>query len=227
MEYTFYDNNNDILCMYKSDGGLGIRVSDYSDFVLLSFDKERIPDIVAALNNMYGNTVTVTGEDNVDSYEGGGVRQKEDGKARIDLVHMSFVHDVMDYWSEGRTIELINAMKGTELSNYDPVQTAATLLKYEFGEYVSNNSKNYYRVLGNVLKGLGDTMTYGAITQGYGERNWEKMLGDDARQRYGRSLLRHMSQHLAGDTDEPHFYRALFNCMGIWYWNKQNGVELW
>lgn len=215
--YTIYDLHDGYIELKKYGNNqleMFLKGDSYDDYVTY-FSLDRVPDIINALQDIAGNDkqYTVYGE---------GLRDSEEGKPRVDLVDMSFVHDVMDYWSEGRTVDLINGLKGTELHNYDPLRMAAGILKHKYGEYKPNDKEFYYYVLGNFVLGLAERLTE-ALAK-YPENNWKLLLDDASRLHYSRALLRHVTMWLRGDDNENHLYASMFNLMGIWYWNKENEV---
>jgi len=63
-----------------------------------------------------------------------------------------------------------------------------------------------------ILTRFADLMSRGAVK--YGERNWEKALGEVEMKRFKESALRHCEQWFSGETDEDHAVAVFFNIMG-------------
>lgn len=60
-----------------------------------------------------------------------------------------------------------------------------------------------------MLERLGEHLVKGAAK--YGEDNWRKATGSVAKERFARSLTRHVRQLITGDRDEDHAAAIVFN----------------
>jgi hypothetical protein len=60
-----------------------------------------------------------------------------------------------------------------------------------------------------MLERLGEHLVKGAVK--YGEDNWRKATGSVAKERFARSLARHVRQLITGDRDEDHAAAIVFN----------------
>jgi hypothetical protein len=60
-----------------------------------------------------------------------------------------------------------------------------------------------------MLERLGEHLVKGAVK--YGEDNWRKATGSVAKERFARSLTRHVRQLITGDRDEDHAAAIVFN----------------
>lgn len=60
-----------------------------------------------------------------------------------------------------------------------------------------------------MLERLGEHLVKGAVK--YGEDNWRKATGSIAKERFARSLARHVRQLITGDRDEDHAAAIVFN----------------
>ena len=58
-------------------------------------------------------------------------------------------------------------------------------------------------------------LTKGAVK--YAKRNWMKATGEEERERFRESALRHFLQWYAGETDEDHAAAVFFNINGAEY----------
>lgn len=77
---------------------------------------------------------------------------------------------------------------------------------------------------GPMFKRWAEHLTKGAIK--YDKRNWMKGEGDEVKQRFKESALRHFLQWYSGEVDEDHAAAVLFNINGYEYIKEKEGIEV-
>lgn len=126
------------------------------------------------------------------TFEGGMVRDTENGKTRWDLIP--------DY-------VFFNCYPSKAADAY-LAQDYKALIKVIIDDECSGDEIVYW-------KRVAELMTRGA--EKYGEENWKLGKGADTSARYKKSLNRHLKQWLMGDREEDHAAAVAFNINGIIY----------
>jgi dATP/dGTP diphosphohydrolase len=75
-----------------------------------------------------------------------------------------------------------------------------------------------------MLKRWAEHMTKGALK--YGDRNWEKAVGEAELKRFRESAFRHFMQWYQGEVDEDHASAVFFNIQGAEYVQEKMGPQV-
>lgn len=144
--------------------------------------------------------VTKDGGDRA-TFDGGMVRDTEQGKTRWDLIPDDVFFDFVANDDNEKAINAYVSWKNTR-ENHNHIIEEIIVLDCE------GDCMEYW-------KRVADLMARGAAK--YGELNW--MLGktNEVHERYKKSLDRHFKQWLLGDKEEDHAAAVAFNLSGYLY----------
>lgn len=138
---------------------------------------------------------------------GEAIRETKNGKGRFDLIPSEVINRVLTTIMKNNTgaitnkdssVFKTNAMKQAFDRDYVPAIISLIRAKYGISDDISAFAKT--------LKELAIHFQIGA--EKYGERNCEKGLPLSS---FRDSGLRHLTQYVNGETDEPHFISAIWN----------------
>lgn len=132
-------------------------------------------------------------------FDGGAVRDIQDGKGRCDLLPLSVISELMEDPLLEQCIREIHIFVETKLDSH---------LLSSIRAFISYRGWDIPTAILEVAKHYEDGCNK------YGERNWEKGIDLHC---YIDSGVRHLMKFVRGDTDEPHDRAFLWNMLGaIW-----------
>ena len=146
-------------------------------------------------------------EEELDVFEGGGVREKKDGVGRCDLLPLGVVASLYEQTPPSAVLYLIADF----MESGDKESLAKSLREFADMKEIS---------ISNML--LEVSMHYKQGAEKYGERNWEKGIPLHS---YIDSGVRHFLKHIDGQTDERHDLAFIWNMLGA-VWTMEHKPEM-
>ena len=145
-------------------------------------------------------------KEELDVFEGGGVREKKDGVGRCDLLPLGVVAKLLAH-DECRVLNQIDVFMqtGEEDFLYGAIASFCTIKDVSHPQIILDVSMHYKQ---------------GA--EKYGERNWEKGIPLHS---YIDSGVRHFLKHIDGQTDERHDRAFVWNMLGA-IWTMEHKPEM-
>lgn len=169
-------------------------------------------------NNNNGYEIKMDGE--FHTFEGGAIRYTKTGKGRFDLIPEQVVVDVVskidDYlkckhcgvfksFADFKTSCIISIYEGYY------VYTILDIVVLEYIKQIENlDEETLLIAFIRMLRDLAIHYEKGADK--YGEGNWKKGIPPSS---FRDSAIRHLSQYLTGETDEPHAISSIWNMFGL------------
>lgn len=167
-------------------------------------------------NNNNGYEIKMDGE--FRQFEGGGVRYTKTGKGRFDLLPSDVIAHIIDVIPEYvDAIQRIEPLERKEILGehcykwaINGIDPSMVVLDIACIEYINANMQvtreNVFVAFLKILRRLAVHFEKGADK--YGENNWKKGIPTNS---FYDSGLRHLTQYLSGETDEPHDISAIWN----------------
>lgn len=146
-------------------------------------------------------------EEELDVFEGGGVREKKDGVGRCDLLPLGVVASLYEQEQPSAIFYLIADFM--EIGDKESLYRA--LREFAYMKEIS---------ISNML--LDVSMHYKQGAEKYGERNWEKGIPLHS---FIDSGVRHFLKHIDGQTDERHDRAFVWNMLGA-IWTMEHKPEM-
>lgn len=161
-------------------------------------------------------------------FESGANRNTKKGKGRFDLLDSDIMAEILEY-SVNRYSEYqrpsttpCDAIKSALLGDY--VEAIRCIISLEYFRYISTEidyteAEFFVQMYAFMMKDLAIHYEKGADM--YGENNWKKGIPTSS---FRSSGLRHLTQWLRDETDEPHHISAIWNFIGCIY-NSKHGLD--
>lgn len=159
-------------------------------------------------------TLKVDGE--FHQFDGGATRYTKTGKGRFDLIPGTVMSKIIDYYKKFvenfAAFDKLDCLKTAISEEYSiEVRFAKAICMITLLSYCLSYDE-FDKGIASMLKDLAVHFEKGA--EKYGERNCEKGIPLKS---FIDSGLRHLTQWIYGDTDEPHHISAIWNfVMAIW-----------
>lgn len=164
------------------------------------------------------------------AFAGGAIRYSKTGKGRFDLIPSDVVCKIIT--DTGKLFDMGNYYVGLddiieEAYSEHYVSVIASLVCFIYHKEFKNPTaktfdfgltfNEFMIAFGRMLSDLAIHYEKGA--EKYGENNWKKGI---PAQSFRDSGLRHLSQWISGETDEPHHIAAIWNFFGLIWLAIQN-----
>ena len=146
-------------------------------------------------------------KEELDIFEGGGVREKKDGVGRCDLLPLGAVADLFISTHTAEVLDCVNKFMETGEKLF---------LVRGLRAFAEKNGQSIPNLILEV------SMHYKQGAEKYGERNWEKGIPLHS---YIDSGVRHFLKHIDGQIDERHDRAFVWNMLGA-IWTMEHKPEM-
>lgn len=163
-------------------------------------------------------------------FEGGGVRYTKTGKGRFDLLPQRSISDLINHLPEyvntfflasetNITQEYLMLHSYSSAINLNIINSIFDIVALEFLDDIDHVTiKDFFVAFMKMLRQLAVHYEKGA--EKYGENNWKKGIPENS---FMDSGLRHLTQYLSGENDEPHAISAIWNfCCWLYVFKDEN-----